>query len=155
MRFVDFDSGTCSVARSVEVLGDRWTILVLRDVFNGARRFDDIQRHLGVARDVLAKRLGALVEEGVLDRVAYREPGHRTRYEYRLTQAGRDLRPVLIALIAWGDRYRAEADGPPIVLTHEECGAPVTLAVECAHGHRVAPETRLRINPGPGARKLA
>ena len=159
VRFADFDSGTCSVARSVEVLGDRWTVLVLRDVFNGVRRFDDLARHLGIARDVLTKRLAALVEEGVLERVPYQEPGHRRRYEYRLTQAGRDLRPVLLALIEWGDRYRASvdgaADGPPIIVAHQDCGAPVRVVLECEEGHRVDEKTRLRIQPGPGARQLA
>ena len=155
MRFSDFDSGACSVARSVEVLGDRWTVLVLRDVFNGIRRFDDIARHLGIARDVLTKRLAALVDEGVLDRVPYQEPGHRTRYEYRLTRAGWDLRPVLIALIEWGDKYRAGVDGPPVVVAHEECGTPVRVVLECEEGHRIEPRARLRLQPGPGARQLA
>jgi DNA-binding HxlR family transcriptional regulator len=152
MRFADFESGTCSVARSVEVLGDRWTVLVLRDVFNGVRRFDDLQEHLGIARDVLAKRLTALVDEGVLTKVPYREPGSRTRFEYRLTQAGWDLRPVLIALIEWGDRYRADPDGPPLVVVHDECGEQIHVALECAAGHRVEADTRLRLQPGPGAR---
>ena len=153
MRWEDFDSGTCSVARTVSVLGDRWTILVLRDVFNGVRRFDDLQSHLGIARDVLSKRLGALVAEGVVDRVPYREPGSRTRYEYRLTEAGRDLRPVLLALIEWGDRYRAEGAGPPLSVIHDECGAPVRVVLECDVGHRIRPHTRLRLEPGPGARR--
>ena len=155
MRFSDFESGTCSVARSVEVLGDRWTVLVLRDVFNGVRRFDELASHLGIARDVLTKRLAALVDDGVLERVPYQEPGSRRRYEYRLTEAGRDLRPVLIALIEWGDRYRAGVDGAPIVVTHDECGAPVHVALECDNGHRIEQPTRLRLRPGPGARQLA
>ena len=152
MRFADFESGHCSVARAVEVLGDRWTVLVLRDVFNGVRRFDDLQAHLGIARDVLTKRLAALVDEGVLEKVPYRDPGSRTRYEYRLTTAGWDLRPVLIALIEWGDHYRAAADGPPVVVAHADCGEPVRVVLECADGHRIAPDTRLRLQPGPGAR---
>jgi DNA-binding HxlR family transcriptional regulator len=155
MRWDEFESGTCSVARAVEVLGDRWTVLVLRDVFNGVRRFDDLQRHLGIARDVLTKRLAALVEEGVIERRPYRDPGSRTRQEYRLTQAGRELRPVLLALIEWGDRYRAAPDGPPVVVAHEECGAPVRVVLECEQGHPIGPRTRLRLDPGPGARKLA
>jgi DNA-binding HxlR family transcriptional regulator len=154
MRWTDFESGNCSVARSVEVLGDRWTVLVLRDVFNGVRRFDDLARHLGIARDVLTKRLAALVDEGILNRVPYRDPGSRTRYEYRLTQAGWDLRPVLIALIEWGDRYRAGNDGPPVVVVHEECGTAVHVALECADGHRIETDTRLRLTPGPGARPI-
>ncbi len=155
MRWIEFDSRACSVARTLEVLGDRWTVLVLRDVFNGIYRFDDLQRHLGVARDVLARRLTALVEDGVLERVPYREPGKRTRYEYRLTAAGRDLRPVLLSLFEWGDRHRTGAEGPPMLVKHEECGAPVHLALECADGHPVDANTRLRLEPGPGARRLA
>jgi DNA-binding HxlR family transcriptional regulator len=155
VRWSDFNSAACSVSRAVEVLGDRWTVLVLRDVFNGVRRFDDLQRHLGVARDVLTKRLAALVDEGVLERRPYREPGTRTRYEYRLTQAGLELRPVLLALIEWGDRYRAEPDGPPVMLLHDECGTPVHVALECEEGHRIEARTRLRLVPGPGARRLA
>lgn len=154
MRYLEYDGGACSVARTVEVLGDRWTVLVLRDVFNGVRRFDDLTRHLGIARDVLTKRLSTLVEEGVLERVPYREAGARTRYEYRLTPAGRELRPVLLALIAWGDRYRCDPAGPPMAVLHD-CGAPVRVVEECEAGHRIQPDSRLRIAPGPGARKLA
>jgi DNA-binding HxlR family transcriptional regulator len=127
---------------------------VLRDVFNGIRRFDDLSRHLGIARDVLTKRLANLVDEGILERRPYQEPGRRTRYEYRLTQAGLDLRPVLIALIEWGDRYRPDPAGPPLALTHEECGEPVRVRVECAAGHEIATRTRLRLDPGPGARRV-
>jgi len=155
MNFADYDTRTCSVARTLEVLGDRWTVLILRDVFNGVHRFDDIQGHLGVARDVLTKRLATLVEQGVVERVAYQEPGARRRHEYRLTPAGRDLRPVLLSLIAWGDAHRADGSGPPIVLSHEGCDAPVRLVVECEHGHRVDPAARLHAEPGPGARRTA
>src|SRR5437773_2052612 len=125
----DYDSSVCSVARTVEVLGDRWTLLVLRDIFNGIRRFADLSAHLGIARDVLTKRLGALVGEGLIQRVPYREPGARTRYEYRLTDAGRELRPVLLALLEWGDRHRCDDTGPPAQLFHADCGAPVRVEV--------------------------
>src|SRR5262245_14241595 len=130
-------------------------MLVLRDVFNGVRRFDDLSRHLGIARDVLTKRLATLVDQGILARVPYQPPGTRTRYEYRLTQAGLDLRPVLIALIEWGDRYRSDPAGPPLALTHEECGELVRVRVECAAGHEIHARTRLRLHPGPGARRVA
>ena len=95
------------MARTAEVVGDGWTVLVLRDLFNGVRRFDDLAAHLGIARNVLTRRLAALVEEGIVERVPYREPGARERHEYRLTAAGRDLRPVLLAMLAWGDAHRA------------------------------------------------
>ncbi len=152
MRWADYDSRICSVARTVEVLGDRWTMLVLRDIFNGVRRFDDLSRHLGVARDVLTKRLAALVGEGLVARVPYREPGARTRYEYRLTPAGYDLRPVLLALMEWGDVYRSGGAGPPVRLYHEECGTPVHVQVRCEEGHEIGSRTRLRLTPGPGSR---
>jgi DNA-binding HxlR family transcriptional regulator len=155
MDWAGYDSRACSVARTVEVLGDRWTMLVLRDIFNGVRRFADLSEHLGVARDVLTKRLALLVEEGLVRRVPYQEPGARTRYEYRLTDAGRDLRPALLALMAWGDKYRCGADGPPAQLFHEECGAPVQVEVRCAEGHQIGPRTRLALVPGPGARLLS
>lgn len=155
MRYTEYESCACSVARTLEVLGDRWTLLVLRDVFNGVHRFDDLQGHLAIARDVLTKRLATLVKEGVIERVAYQEPGARRRFEYRLTPAGRELRPVLLALIEWGDRNRGDGSGPPLLITHAECGAPVRVAVECAVGHRLDPQTPLRLEPGPGARRIA
>ena len=155
MRWADYDSQVCSVARTVQVLGDRWTMLVLRDIFNGVRRFADLGQHLGIARDVLAKRLGVLVDEGLIRRVPYQEPGARTRYEYRLTDAGRELRPVLLALQEWGDRHRATPEGPPARLFHAGCGAPVHVDVRCAEGHEIGPRTHLTLEPGPGSRLLA
>jgi DNA-binding HxlR family transcriptional regulator len=151
MRWLDYDGEACSAARALDVLGDRWTLLVLREVFNGVRRFDDISEHIGVARDVLTRRLTALVDEGVLTKVPYQEPGRRTRHEYRLTQAGKDLRPVLLALIAWGDEHRS-TDGPPVTLTHPDCGAPVHLTMTCEAGHVLPANAKLSMTPGPGAR---
>ena len=155
MQWLDYDGDACSASRALKVLGDRWTMLVLREVFNGVRRFDDISGHLGVARDVLTRRLTNLVNEGILSRTPYREPGARTRYEYRLTQAGKDLRPVLLALIEWGDRYRADPDGAPVDLVHADCGEPVRLSLTCQAGHHLPVNARLRMVPGPGARRLA
>lgn len=155
MGWEEYDSTTCSVFRALDVLSDRWTVLVLRDVLNGVRRFDDIQRHLGIARDVLTKRLASLAEQGIVERVPYREPGARTRYEYRPTAAGRDLRTVLIALIGWGDKHRPGADGPPTIVVHSECGAPVHADLRCERGHLIENRTRMHVEPGPGARKLA
>lgn len=141
------DSARCSVARATEVLGDRWTVLVLRDLFNGIRRFDDLAAHLGIARNVLARRLAALADAGVVTRTPYREPGRRERHEYRLTAAGRDLRPVLLALTAWGDVHRPDPQGPPLRFEHDGCGAPVGLELRCAHGHTVPPRELVSI-PG-------
>ena len=135
------------MARTAEVVGDGWTVLVLRDLFNGVRRFDDLATHLGVARNVLTRRLTALVEEGIVERVPYREPGARERHEYRLTAAGRDLRPVLLAMLAWGDAHRGGPDGPPVRVEHPECGAPVHVELRCGEGHMLDPRGPLRSVP--------
>src|SRR5882762_4085093 len=114
-----YDSQVCSVARALETVGDRWTMLIVRDVMLGFRRFDDFQRHLGIARNTLTDRLSRLVEEGILERRRYQE--RPERHEYRLTRKGIDLWPVVVSLLKWGDRYLAP-DGPPRVLRHRDCG---------------------------------
>ena len=119
----DYQDQHCSIARSLELIGERWTLLILRDVFTGRRRFDQIQRSLGVARNVLTARLARLVAEGILYRRRYQEGPER--YEYRLTEKGLDLWPVLVSLLAWGDRHLAEEADPPVVLLHRECGGRV------------------------------
>ncbi len=141
MDWRESDSARCSVARTAEVIGDGWTVLVLRDLFNGIRRFDDLTAHLGIARNVLTRRLAALVDQGIITRVPYQEPGARERHEYRLTPDGRALRPVLLAMLDWGDAHRA--DDPPMRVEHRECGAGVHVEVRCAEGHRIEPGTRL------------
>ena len=146
------DSGTCSIARTMAVLGEPWTVLVVRDLLHGVRRFDELVAHLGIARTVLARRLAVLVDAGLVETSEYREPGRRSRREYRLTRAGHDLRPVLLALMTWGDAHLDGGAGPPVVVRHEGCGAPVHLVEECAAGHRLAAADRVRSTPGPGAR---
>jgi DNA-binding HxlR family transcriptional regulator len=148
----ELDLSNCSVARTLDVVGDRWTLLVLRDACNGVRRFDDLQRRLGAARTVLSARLGALVEHGILDRVPYRDPGQRERYEYRLTEKGRDLQPVVLALLQFGDKHLADPDGPPVEVRHADCGAAVHVELVCDEGHHVESPRELRSAPGPGAR---
>ena len=108
----------CSIARTLEVLGERWTLLVIRDVFNGKRRFDQIQENLGVARNVLSTRLGLLVDEGILEKRAYQE--RPPRYEYFLTQKGLDLWPILVGMLHWGDRHLSD-EGPPMLVRHKGC----------------------------------
>jgi len=151
MEWKDYDSSTCSIARTLDVVGDRWTVLLLRDLSNGVRRFDDLARHLGVARDVLTRRLNALVESGVVEKVAYQEKGVRMRYEYRLTEAGQDLRTLLIAFMEWGDRHLAGPDGPPMSLRHEDCGSSVHAQLVCEAGH-VVRRGQTRLVPQAGAR---
>ncbi len=153
MDWKELDSTRCSVARTAGVVGDAWTVLVLRDLFNGIHRFDELTAHLGVARNVLTRRLTTLIDEGVVARVPYRESGARVRHEYRLTEAGRDLLPVILAMLAWGDTHRAGADGPPMTVEHRACGTPVHVEVRCAEGHAIERDTRLRSVPGPGARR--
>ena len=123
MLYNTYDGQSCSVARALEVIGERWTILILRDAFLGIRRFDDFQRSLGIARNVLNARLQRLIEAGVLERRLYQE--RPDRHEYFLTEKGLDLWPVLVALIGWGDRHCAGPEGPPAVIVHEDCGGRV------------------------------
>jgi DNA-binding HxlR family transcriptional regulator len=127
----------CSVARALQVVGEQWALLVLREVFLGVHRFDAIQQATGAPRAVLVRRLRTLVEAGVLVRRDYRETGARTRQEYRLTEAGRELQPVLTALMQWGDKHLAGPDGPPLLVTHRGCGAPVRARLCCEQGHRL------------------
>lgn len=148
-------TANCPVAATLDVIGDRWSLLVLREVFHGVTRFGVLQSRLGVARNVLSQRLATLVEKGVLERVPYREPGSRPREEYRLTPKGEDLRLVLVALAEYGDRWFAAPDGPPVVRTHRECGTPVRLALTCEAGHEIDPGRELRSVPGPGARRAS
>jgi DNA-binding HxlR family transcriptional regulator len=152
MTWSDYDSATCSIARTAEILGDRWTVLVVRDLFNGVRRFDAVQQHLGIARDVLAKRLALLVDEALVEKRPVKAPGERTRHEYVLTPAGRQLRVVMVALMDWGDRHRAGADGPPMSIRHRDCGEAVHAHLVCDAGHEIDDETGTRLVPLDGAR---
>ncbi|WP_157519263.1 winged helix-turn-helix transcriptional regulator [Herbidospora mongoliensis] len=141
----------CSIERTLSVVGEKWTFLVLREVFNGIRRFADLQEGTGAPRQVLSARLSRLVDEGMLRKVPYQEPGQRQRDEYRLTDKGRDLYPILIALMHWGDRYEADPEGPSLLVTHRDCGAPVHLELRCAEGHDVPGPRQITVLPGPGA----
>lgn len=152
MAWSDYDSSTCSIARTAQLLGDRWTVLVIRDLFNGVRRFDELQSHLGIARDILTKRLALLVDEDLVERRAYRVDGERSRHEYVLTPAGRELRTVLVALMDWGDDHRAGPAGPPVSLRHKDCGAPIHTQLVCDEGHAVESSTRAELVPLAGAR---
>jgi DNA-binding HxlR family transcriptional regulator len=142
----------CSIGRTLDLLRDRWSFLVLREVFNGVRRFDDMRVRTHIPRAVLADRLASLVEQGMLRRVPYREPGKRTRQEYRLTQKGLDLYPVLAAMLEWGNRYLADPDGPALELVHRDCGAALHLEVHCDSGHVVTDPREILTRPGPAAR---
>ncbi|MEV4638967.1 helix-turn-helix domain-containing protein [Actinoplanes sp. NPDC049548] len=144
---------TCTIGRSMAVLGEKWTFVVMREVFNGVRRFADMREQTGIPRQVLTNRLASLVAHGVLRREPYQEPGARVRHEYRLTQKGFDLYPVLVAVMEWGDRYLAEPEGPPLTMTHRACGAEIHTELHCADGHRVTEYRDVLPRPGPGARR--
>ena len=124
----DYANQNCSIAATLELIGERWTILILRDLFLGVHRFEEIQRDLGIARNILQRRLSRLVEEGLVRRVPYQE--RPARFEYRLTRKGVDLWPVLISLQKWGDLYTADG-GPPVVLEHKGCGGTVDDRRRC------------------------
>ncbi|HEU5212431.1 MAG TPA: helix-turn-helix domain-containing protein [Gaiellaceae bacterium] len=142
----DYDGQNCSIARTLEIVGERWTLLIVRDAYLGRRRFDEFQESLGISRNVLAERLKRLVDDGILERVPYQE--HPARYEYRLTQKGRDLRVALTALRQWGDTYISEK--PPTLLRSKADKRPVIAALIPAD------QPRLRVDdvesvPGPGS----
>lgn len=122
MLYHDYPGQECSIAASLEVVGERWSLLIIRDVLRGRRRFDRIQQSLGVARNVLTKRLGRLLEAGILEKRRYQDSP--ARYEYFLTEKGLDLWPVLMAYLEWGDKY-CEPDGPPRLIVHKDCGGEV------------------------------
>jgi DNA-binding HxlR family transcriptional regulator len=128
---------------------------VLREAFNGVRRFDDIRRRISAPRQVLSDRLARLVDEGLLRRVPYQEPGQRSRSEYRLTEKGLALFPLMVALLEWGNTYAASPDGPVVELQHRDCGEPVHLELRCAEDHPVGSPREITPVPGPGARLIA
>jgi DNA-binding HxlR family transcriptional regulator len=152
---LDWSVDNCTIARTLHILGEKWTFIVLRDVFLGIRRFDDFIEHTGIGRQVLANRLATLVDEGLLRRETYREPSERARQEYRLTDKGIDVYPILVALREWGDRYAAEAGGPPLLTVHRDCGASVSVHLACAAGHDLASPRDVVPRPGPSARRRA
>jgi len=152
---MDYDPANCAIGAAVAIIGERSTFLVLREAFNGVRRFADMQRRTGIPRQVLSGRLARLVEEGLLRKVPYRDSGQRSRHEYRLTAKGLDLYPVLVGLMRWGDQYATGAAGPPVLLRHRDCGEPVQLRLACEAGHILESARDVEPVPGPGARKIA
>ncbi|MGD0702172.1 MAG: helix-turn-helix domain-containing protein [Trebonia sp.] len=152
---LDYDTANCSIGAAVGIIGERSTFLVLRETFNGVRRFADIQRRTAMPRQVLSDRLARLVDEGLLSKVPYQDSGQRRRDEYRLTAKGLDLYPVLVALMAWGDKYAVGPEGPQVLLRHRDCGEPVRLRLSCEAGHVLGSAREVTVVPGRGARKIA
>ena len=144
-----YDDQVCSIARTLEVLGERWTLLIVRDALLGLRRFEEFQQSLGVARNVLTDRLKRLVDAGILERVEYRE--RPQRFEYRLTAIGRELGVPVIALMQWGDRHLAGPDGPPRLARHHGCGGDLHTELACDQCGATVVDPELV--PGPGLRQ--
>ncbi len=150
MRRTSFAKFHCSLARALEQMGDWWTPLVLRDLFLGVSRFDDLVEDLGISRNLLAQRLKALVRAGIVERRAYQE--RPRRYEYVLGESGRDLVPVLTALTAWGDRWAAPRAGKPMLLVHRSCGKEIAPRVSCPDCGEALTAESVSTKPGPGRR---
>ncbi len=141
------DTVECSIAATLSVIGDRWTLLILRDVFRGVRRFGQLHDDLGIAKNILSDRLQKLVESGVLEQVQYQQ--RPARHEYRLTPKGLDLSPALVALMHWGDRWYAQS-GPPTVLVHDACGTPLEQVTRCPRCTEEISPIHIGSRPGPG-----
>ncbi|MFI5967211.1 winged helix-turn-helix transcriptional regulator [Streptomyces asoensis] len=152
MEWLEASTENCPVQRTLDVVGEKWTLLILRDAMNGVRRFDDFHRHIGLSEAVLSDRLRKLTAAGVLSTVPYREPGSRPRNEYRLTRKGWDLWPVLMALSQWGEAHTLESEEPVLDVRHTGCGAPLRVVVECSTEHSALTPREVTARPGPGAR---
>jgi DNA-binding HxlR family transcriptional regulator len=137
----------CSVAQCLEVVGEWWSMLIVRDAFLGVTRFDQFQERLGISRNILNQRLGNLTSHGVLEKVPYSD--HPPRHEYRLTAKGRDLWPVLTTMRQWGDKYAAP-DGPPLQMVHQRCGTVFHAEMTCSNCGERVPAPEARAMPGPG-----
>lgn len=148
----EYSAENCSIARTLEILGDRWTALILRSALVGNRRFEDFLRRHDIARNVLADRLARLTDEGILEKRPYQE--RPLRHEYRVTQKGLDLWPVLIAMVGWGDKYYAP-NGPPRVMEHDGCGGELVQTLTCSACGESVRTDQVSTRPGPGARQPA
>ncbi|GEM33094.1 HxlR family transcriptional regulator [Nocardia neocaledoniensis NBRC 108232] len=150
MAKVELADIACSIARTVGIVGERWTPLILRDLFVGITRFEDLRRDLGIASNVLADRLRTLREHDIVETRVYQD--NPTRTEYVLTERGRDLYPVLAMLVAWGDRWLATPDGPPVTVVHRDCGHTTEGVVVCRHCAGPLTAANVTWHPGPGGR---
>jgi DNA-binding HxlR family transcriptional regulator len=142
-----YESQNCSIARTLEVVGERWTLLIVRDALLGLHRFDEFLGNLGIARNVLADRLGRLVDNGILERSRYQD--RPARWEYHLTERGRELASPVLALMQWGDRHLAGAPGPPRLARHAACDGEVTERHVCANCGPID-GAEISVVPGPG-----
>jgi DNA-binding HxlR family transcriptional regulator len=149
MRWDSLAKEDCSLSRTLAVIGDRWTLLILRDAFLRVRRFDDFEKSLKIARRVLAERLALLVEEGILAKVAYQD--RPMRFEYRLTEKGLELYPAILSLVHWGDKHYAGKKGPPIIHKHLKCQHDFRSVLSCSACGAEVKARDVAVRPGLGA----
>lgn len=148
MKWQDVDLLPCSLARTLSVVGDRWTLLILRNAFMRTRRFDDFHSQLGVTKHVLSDRLKKLVKEGVFEKHPYQESP--VRYEYRLTEKGLELYPIIMSMVAWGDKWMDGGKGAPMLYVHKRCNHQTEPRLVCSHcGDDIDPKEMMPM-PGPG-----
>ena len=156
MEWLEASTENCPVGRALSVLGEKWTLQLVRDALNGVRRFDDFRRHMGLSEAVLADRLRKLVEAGVLETHAYQRDGQRERLEYRLTDKGRELLPVIVALKQWGETHYPDRRGRVLEVRHRGCEGEVRAVLRCEqHPHTTLTARDTRAVPGPAARRSA
>jgi DNA-binding HxlR family transcriptional regulator len=149
MQRTQFGEMACSIARTLDVIGEPWSPLILRDVFAGIGRFDQIQADLGISRKVLAERLKWLVDSGIMERREY--SASPPRYEYTLTAKGMELCDLLLVMVRWGDRWTAGQAGPPVLYRHHACGQISAAELTCVHCHQPMRASDVDLLPGPGA----
>ncbi|MEB3370040.1 winged helix-turn-helix transcriptional regulator [Saccharopolyspora mangrovi] len=142
-----YDNQLCSIARTLEIVGERWTLLIIRDVQLGLRRFEEFQESLGIARNVLTNRLSKLVDDGLLVRVCYQE--RPARYEYQLTGKGKDLLTAVVSLMHWGDEHAENPAGPPRIVSHAGCGGDVREQLVCTECGKAVGQDAILMLPGP------
>lgn len=153
MKWLDVDPVNCPVGMTLGLVGEKWTLMIVRDAVNGVRRFDEFRRHIGMSEAVLSDRLQKLVAAGILQTRPYREDGQRERNEYRLTERGWDLLPVILALKQWGETHLGDPDQPVIEVFHRDCGGGVRAELVCAdHPGEAIGMRDTRATPGAGAR---
>ncbi|HEX7959134.1 MAG TPA: helix-turn-helix domain-containing protein [Terriglobales bacterium] len=150
MRWDELEEESCSIARTISVIGDRWSLLILRECFLRTRRFEAFQSTLGITRHLLAERLKKLVRVGVLRRVAYQDTPKR--YEYILTQKGLDLYPIMMAIVHWGDTHMLDERGRPLLHEHQNCGHQFTPVMICSECNEPLLAKQVHVHAGPGAR---
>ncbi|NIB43560.1 helix-turn-helix transcriptional regulator [Pseudomaricurvus alkylphenolicus] len=152
MRWADIGEDVCSVSRALSVVGDRWTLLIIRSAFLGARRFSEFQKDIGLTRHRLSDRLNKLVEDQVFEKVQYQS--NPVRYEYRLTDRGKELYPVIMTLVKWGDKWMAGDGGKPMEYEHKSCGNNIMPVLTCPECHEEIDPHDMKAMPGPALQAL-